>query len=363
MILITTQCFPPDRGGIEALMGGLAEALHASGREVAVHADRVRESGVAFSAPYAIKRYAGLKPLRRRFKAWNVARTVRAGRVEGIFADSWKSIELLPKLRTPIAVLAHGMEFPANATAGKRARIARAFAKAKTVIANSAYTASLARAYVGGGARLVVINPPIGAMPSPSEAALARVREVIAGRGPVMLTLGRLEPRKGVDTVIRTLPKILKTHPNALYIVAGGGGDRARLAHLAVEGGVGAHVHFTGRVDSDEKAALFTCADAFLMPVRREGDSVEGYGIVFAEAGWYGVPSLAGREGGAADAVRDEETGLLCDAGDDDDVTRQMLRLLDDGELKRRWGAAASSRARGDAQWTNAISRYVEALH
>jgi phosphatidylinositol alpha-1,6-mannosyltransferase len=254
------------------------------------------------------------------------------------------------------------MEFPENATASKRARITRAFAKAKTVIANSAYTASLAQAYVGGGVRLVVINPPIGPMPSPSEAALARVREVSAGRGPVMLTLGRLEPRKGVDTVIRTLPKILKTHPNALYIVAGGGGDRARLASLAAEVGAGAHVHFAGPVDGDEKAALFTCADAFLMPVRREGDSVEGYGIVFAEAGWYGVPSLAGREGGAVDAVRDEETGLLCDAGDEADVARQTLRLLDDGELKRRLGAAASARARGDAQWTNAISRYLEAL-
>lgn len=363
MILITTQCFPPDRGGIEILMGGLADALAAAGKDVIVFADRMHETASEMSAPYTIKRYGGFKPLRRWLKARAVAKAAKSARVEGVFADSWKSIELLPKLNVPIVVLAHGMEFPANPTSGKQGRIVRALAKATRVVANSAYTASQAKPYVASSkTRLHVINPPIGPQEAPVEGELADLRATIAGRSPVLLTLARLEPRKGVDMVIRALPDILKTHPNSLYIVAGGGEDRQRLEKLALDGGVARHVHFAGAVDGPAKAALFSLADAFLMPARREGNSVEGFGIVYLEAAWYGVPSLAGREGGAVDAVRDGETGLLCNGDDLADVRRQALRLLDDASLKKRLSAGASARARGPAQWTNAVRDFLAAL-
>lgn len=363
MILITTQCFPPDRGGIEILMGGLADALAASGKQVVVFADRAHENGPEIKAAYTIHRFGGFKPLRRRLKARAVAKAVRSGRVEGIFADSWKSIERLPKLDVPIVVLAHGMEFPANPTSGKQGRIVRALAKAKRVIANSAYTASQAEPYVADKAtRLSVINPPIGPQPAPADGAAAELAEVIAGRSPVLLTLARLEPRKGIDMVIRALPDVLKAHPNALYIVAGRGDDRPRLEKLAVDMGVGRHLHFTGAVDGPAKAALFSVADAFVMPARREGNSVEGFGIVYLEAAWYGVPSLAGREGGAVDAVRDGETGLLCNGDDPADVKRQILRLLGDAGLKKKLSAGASARARGPAQWSNAVKAFLNAL-
>lgn len=363
MILITTQCFPPDRGGIEMLMGGLADALHASGKEVVVFADRAHEDGPEIAAPYPIHRFGGFKPLRRRTKAWAVAKAARGGRVEGIFADSWKSVERLPKLGVPTVVLAHGMEFPANPTSGKQGRIVRALAKAKRVIANSAYTAGQAKPYVADSAiRLSVVNPPIGPQPAPTDEALAELRTVIGRRSPVLLTLARLEPRKGVDMVIRALPDILKAHPKAVYVVAGGGDDRPRLEKLALDLGVGAHLHFTGAVDGPAKAALFSLADAFVMPARREGNSVEGFGIVYLEAAWYGVPSLAGREGGAVDAVHDGETGLLCNGDDLNDVKRQILRLVGDAALKRKLSAGASARARGAAQWSNAVKDYLAAL-
>ena len=340
----------------------MADALHARGEAVRVYADRARTDGPD-PGSYAVMRFGGFKPLRRRLKAFAIARAMRGQTVKGVFADSWKSVEMLAPLGVPLAVLAHGMEFPANPSAGKRARIAKALAKARCIIANSAYTASQVKPYLGDGERrLRVINPPIGPQPEATPEALSGVREIIAGRSPVLLTLARLEPRKGVDMVIRALPEILKSHPKAVYLIAGGGEDRARLEQIAFDAGVAPSVYFTGPVDGAAKAALFASADVFAMPTRREGNSVEGFGIAFVEAGWYGVPALAGRDGGAVDAVRDELTGLLCNATDQSDVLRQIERLLSDGELKRRLGSAASQRARGEAQWSAALNQFLDAL-
>lgn len=362
MILITTQCFPPRRGGIEMLMEGLAENLAGAGYQVQVLADQVEEGGQAGPATYALSYYGGWKLWRRRRKARAVRAAVRTGGVEAVFADSWKSAELLGDPGVPLVVLAHGMEFPAHPGAAKRARIRRAFSAARTVVANSSYTADLARPYIGGDTRLQVINPPIGPQPAPPPVRVAALEEVVGDRRPVLLTLARLEPRKGVDAVIGALPEVRQRHPQVLYIVAGKGADRTRLERLAAEAGVADSVYFAGMVTEEEKAALFSRADLFVMPARREGDSVEGFGIVYREANWYGVPGLAGREGGAADAVIDGETGLLCDAADQADVTRHILSLLDDSDRLRRMGANARRLARGSGQWQAAVERFIEAM-
>jgi phosphatidylinositol alpha-1,6-mannosyltransferase len=180
MILITTQCFPPDRGGIEILMGGLADALTAAGKDVIVFADRMHEAAGEMSAPYTIKRYGGFKPLRRWLKAHAVAKAVKSGHVEAVFADSWKSIERLPKLKVPVVVLAHGMEFPANPTSGKQGRIVRALAQATRVVATAAYTASQATPYVASRDPLRVIIRRSGRKTRRQRAA-ADMRAVIAG--------------------------------------------------------------------------------------------------------------------------------------------------------------------------------------
>lgn len=364
MIVVTTQCFPPDRGGIEALMGGLADTLSAQGRDVSVFADRIHVRDVPErSTPYPVRRFGGPRPLRRWLKARAVAAAVRAGKVEGVFADSWKSAELLPPLSVPLAVLVHGTEIPVAPSASKRARIERTFARAHAVIVNSAYTGDVIAPYLSDGrARIRLVHPPIAPQIVPSEGALSRARTFVPSSKPVLLTVARLEERKGVDTVIRAMPEVLKVHPDAIYVVAGPGDDRPRLEQMARDLGVGGRVLFTGAVDGEPKAALYANADVFAMPTRRVGNSVESYGLVYVEAAWYGVPSLAGRDGGAGDAVLDEQTGLLCDGRDPADVTRQLLRLLGDAELRQRLGDGAKQRARGPAQWSESIKLYLDAL-
>jgi len=363
LIAIVTQCFAPDVGGIENLMTGLADQIEASGIALAVFADHVRTRPlVPFKRPYPVHRFGLVRPVRRLLKQHAIARLNARAHLAGVFADSWKSVAALPDCAAPLAVLAHGMEFPIAPSPEKAARIRRALARAQTIIASSAYSARLAEKYLDGASGgLVVVNPPIAPPPLATDAALARIDALIAGRGPVLATLARLEPRKGVDATLRSLPALRAAHPRLIYIVAGGGGDGARLRALAVRLGLEDCVAFTGKIDDDAKAALLSRTDVFAMPVRREGDSVEGYGLSYVEAAWYGAPSLAGREGGAVDAVLDGQTGLVCDGADDDAVRDRLCTLLDDAALRKKLGAAAAARARAQT-WPAVLPRYLQAI-
>lgn len=357
MILIVTQCFPPDRGGIENVMGGLADGLSAAGEEVAVLADLIRGGEAERAWEYPVARFTGPKPWRRWKKMRAAKQLSHNMRLKAVIADSWKSIERIADPRAPLLVLAHGMEYPHHASEEKRARIRSSLAKADVVIANSAYTAGLVEPYITGETKLTVIHPPILPQPEPSAAAVTALAQRV-GAGPMILTLCRLEPRKGIDQVIHAMPVLLQHCPALRYVVAGSGEDLSRLQALAQECGVAPSVQFVGAVDGDSKAALYARADLFAMPVRREGNSVEGFGLTYIEAGWYGCPSLGGRSGGAVDAVTDGVTGLTCDGENAAEVEACLLQLLGDDSLRQRLGTAAQKRAHTEMQWPQAIAKY-----
>ena len=367
-VLIVTQCFYPDAGGIENFITGLADQCALAGHAVTVIAERIRRNPPAppRPKPYTVVRFGGPRPWRRWRKRAAIAGILRerGSQLAGIFADSWKSMEALPSgLTVPVSVFAYAMEYPLNASPAKTRRISAALAQAGAVLPISAYTAGLVRPYLGGQAgKMQTILPPCPELAETTPDALAAVRHRIGAGRPVIATLARLEPRKGADAVIRAMPEILNGYPRCVYAVAGGGADRARLEGLATSLGVKDAVVFLGRVSDAEKAALMASADVFAMPVRREGQSVEGFGLTYLEAAWFGVPSLAGREGGAADAVLDGKTGLLCDGADQADVTRSLLSLLGDAALRKKLGAAAQERVKRELTWPVTIHRYLESF-
>lgn len=354
-ILILTQCFPPVVGGIENMMGSMALALQEGGHAVTVLADGKPDASDK-ERPYGLARFSGWKPLRRWRKAREAARLVRAGAYDRIIADTWKSVENLGVDTVPVTVLAHGMEFPAAPTPRKAQRIQAAMAKAKDVIANSSFTADLAAPYVAAG-RLRTVTPTVPAQASADPDRLAALRTA-HGDGLQVVTLCRLEPRKGVDRLIEAVAALHPAYPGLTLHVAGDGADRARLEALARDAGIAGAVIFHGRVSDTEKAALLELADVFAMPARREGNSVEGFGLVYLEAAWYGAPGLAGREGGAADAMLDGKTGLLCDGADTASVTATLDRLLGDRDLRLRLGESARRHAR-EQTWQHKIGDFL----
>ncbi len=361
-VLITTQCFAPDIGGIESMMTGFAVHLAALGCSVTVLADG-REAAVDSELQErgtTVKRFSGLKGLRRKRKAAAATQHIIANPGAILLADSYKSLELLPAVDVRVICLAHGTEFPVAPSPQKASRITASLAKAKLVLANSQFTLGQAEAYLRSDQPRDVFNPPIEQPIASDGAVMSNLRNKL-GKGPVIAGVARLEPRKGFDQVLQALLSLSKRSPQIVFALAGSGPDAQRLRDLAQSLGVEQAVRFLGRISEAEKAALLELADIFAMPSRREGNSVEGFGIAYIEAAARNTASLGGIDGGCADAIEDGVTGLLVDGGDPQAVSNGLMRLLTDENLRTRLADAAAIDA-ANRQWPEQARRFLEMI-
>jgi glycosyltransferase involved in cell wall biosynthesis len=139
----------------------------------------------------------------------------------------------------------------------------------------------------------------------------------------VLLTVGRLareERYKGFDEVLEVLPHF---DDDVVYIIGGGGNDRARLENKAARCGVGGRVIFTGHFPEEEKADLYNLADLYVMPSRGEG-----FGFVFLEALACGLPVIGSKHDGGAEALLGGRLGLLVDPANPAEIEHAIRELL-----------------------------------
>ncbi len=158
---------------------------------------------------------------------------------------------------------------------------------------------------------------------------------------PVVVCVSRLVPRKGQDTLIQAMPRILAAVPDAVLLIVGDGPYGRELRKLAADTGVADSVRFTGPVPWAALPAHHGAGDVFAMPcrTRRGGLDVEGLGIVYLEASATGLPVVAGDSGGAPDAVLDGETGYVVRGGSPTGAADRIIALLHDADLRSRMGA------------------------
>jgi phosphatidyl-myo-inositol dimannoside synthase len=197
----------------------------------------------------------------------------------------------------------------------------------------------------------------------PAEAGADATDAAKSTERPTILTIARIEERyKGHDTMVRALPLVLAKVPRAQWVVIGDGSLREGLEALARSYDVAEAIRFLGAVSEEQRNMWLRRAALLAMPSRLPAGGLagEGFGIVYLEAGAYGKPVVAGNVGGALDAVRDGETGLLVDPTDPLLVAEAIARLLLDPELARRLGEAGRRHAQAHS-WPRVIAR-VEAL-
>jgi phosphatidylinositol alpha-1,6-mannosyltransferase len=198
---------------------------------------------------------------------------------------------------------------------------------------------------------------------APSEREAARAGLGLPVEGPLVVSVSRLVPRKGMDVLIDAAVRLRGDVPDLSVAIAGRGRDADRLAGRIAE--YNAPVRLMGGVSDAELPGLIGAADVFAMVCRNRwlGLEQEGFGIVFLEAAAAGVPQVAGASGGAGEAVVDGETGLVVRRPTDvGAVARAIGRLLGDQGLREKMGAASRGRVEASFDYDKLAPRLAASL-
>jgi len=238
------------------------------------------------------------------------------------------------------------------------------FGGAQTLIAISKWTRDLALRILGElgldghGDRLRIVHlgtDPERFRPGLDTTAL-RERLDLSTNRRWLLTVARLEPHKGFDTVIRALPAIVERAPDVGYAIAGAGPDREKLERLVEKTGITDRVRFLGEISDRDLPILYNSASLYVGASRRgETIGVEGFGISLVEASACGLPVVGGNSGGIPDAVRDGETGVLVPPEDSDALAETVSKLLANPDLAGRIGAAGRRAVETYYNWDRVI--------
>ncbi|MBX3730413.1 MAG: glycosyltransferase family 4 protein [Candidatus Sumerlaeia bacterium] len=198
--------------------------------------------------------------------------------------------------------------------------------------------------------------------PMPANARL-RARLGISPDARILLTVARIaasEHFKGYDRVLHALPRVLEQVPNAVYVLAGGGDDRARVQREADSLGVGHAVRLPGYIPELELADLYNLCDVYVMPSRKEG-----FGIVFLEALGCGKPVIAGNADGSVEPLADGQLGILVDPDDVNAIADALVNVLAASHLDRHlldsaWLRREVVRRFGERAFRRRLARIVE---
>jgi phosphatidylinositol alpha-1,6-mannosyltransferase len=355
--LLVTNDFPPKVGGIQVYLWELWRRLDPS--TYAVLTASSHPGAAAFDAEQAER---GIRiervPSRVLAPTPGLVGRIReaAGRAGAdlVVLDPAFPLGLVgPRLGMPYAVLLHGAEvaIPGRLPA-TRSMLAHVVRHAALVISAGGYPAAEARRAVRGRGMPPVVEIPPGVdlerfVPlDEHERTRARVDLGLPATGPLVVSVSRLVPRKGMDVLIDASGALVERFPDLTVVIAGRGRDAERLAGRVAE--TGAPVRLLGGVSDEDLPRLVASADVFAMLCRNRwlGLEQEGFGIVFVEAAAAGVAQVAGASGGAGEAVENGETGVVVRRPTDSAaVARAIGELLADPGLRTRMGLAARRRA------------------
>jgi phosphatidylinositol alpha-1,6-mannosyltransferase len=155
------------------------------------------------------------------------------------------------------------------------------------------------------------------------------------------------ERYKGMDTLIRSLPRVLLRWPDVQLAIVGSGDDRDWLEDIAKVSGVQRHVHFFSGLSYAQISACYAAAEIFALPSRGEG-----FGFVYLEAMARGKPVIGGAHGGAPEVIRDGVTGYLVSHGDSVQLATSLDALLSNPESAKQMGERGRERVQREFKFS-----------
>ncbi|MBI4524931.1 MAG: glycosyltransferase family 4 protein [Deltaproteobacteria bacterium] len=268
------------------------------------------------------------------------------------------------RLRIPYACYAHGEELNTTSTSRELSWLTRRVLRgSEFIIANSRNTERILRDKWGLSTnRIRLLYPGVDTKRFVPAVRNPAVRADLRwGERPVVLTVGRLQKRKGQDQMILALHAIRTAIPDVLYALVGDGEEREPLRQLVEKEGLGQHVQFMGGTDDELLVNCYQQCDLFVLPNREINKDIEGFGMVLLEAQACGKPVVAGNSGGTAETMRSPETGRIVSCYGPNELAAVLIELLKDPDLRAQMGTEARKWVVGHFDWSF-LTREAEEL-
>jgi glycosyltransferase involved in cell wall biosynthesis len=174
-----------------------------------------------------------------------------------------------------------------------------------------------------------------------------------------LLFAAELNEHKGAVVLLNSWSKICKKHPNITLYIAGDGTAKEFLEQYAITSGIGSQVVFTGWLSQNELNEYLTSECIFIMPSMLG----EAFGLIAAEASMAGAAVIVSRIGALPEIVEDRVSGLVVTPGDTTSLSQAIEELLNDEELRKKFGIAAKKRAQTLFSMKNSVDEYEKTYH
>lgn len=370
--LLITLDFPPALGGVAYYLATLYK--HLPHKSVTVVAPRHLQSSEYDSRQkYKIIRKKILSDYlwpRWLFFIPQLIKIIKREEIEIITAGQLLPIGTLALiikklLDIPYIVSTHAMDVTILKTMPRRSLLAKKILKnAEKIITVSLYTKKELMKFGVSREAIEIISPATNILNRKGRTTVDEIKNKYHLKNKIVLfSLGRLIERKGFDTVIKSLPLVLKKHPQVVYLIGSQGEFRPKLEQLIRDLNLSRNVFLVGEISKYELPAYYQACDIFIMVSRELANKdVEGFGIVYLEAGAFGKPIIAGQSGGVGDAVQHNYNGLLVNPESAGETAQAIIRLIEDQKLQETLGRNGSIMVKNNYTWPERANRLMKIL-
>ncbi|QQS60788.1 glycosyltransferase family 4 protein [Candidatus Falkowbacteria bacterium] len=353
--LFITLEFPPKVGGVENYYGKIAEYWP---EELVVLTNNQNEL-ISQKMPF-LAWFKAFKPVRAAISQ-NNAVWLLVGEILPLGTVAWLLSYICP---FRYAIMLHGLDFSlATKSFIKRFVSKQILEKASTVICANSHTAKEVKKTFPKVSNINVVNPGVEKdipLVSSLEIENFKIKNNLE-EAFILLSVGRLVKRKGVDMVLSALSDLTSHIPNLQYIIIGDGPEKSYLQNIIHQLGLENNVRILSDVNDEEKNKYFASCDIFIMTARNIDGDYEGFGIVYLEAGLFSKPVIAGSSGGVGEAVQNTINGLVVDEEDPNSIAKAIVDLYNNQALRKRLGEAGRERSLKQS-WEQQVSKIYSLL-
>jgi len=362
--LLISYFFPPKIGGIENYLDNVCKQLE--NNKVVVLTEKIKNN-FSFDKKYQYKilreELFPWKFIRPSWLPliWRIKNIIRNEKIDVIQFGHYSNLVTLGLfLKKPFFVYTHGVDtlIPQKSYFQKKLMIYN-LKKAKYIVANSEFMKNELIKLGIDLQKIIVCRPCLDISLYNNNYKIDEIKRKYNLYGnKVILTIGRLIERKGQDSVIKALPKILEKIPNVHYLIIGDGPNKPELENLIKKMKLEDKVTLFGSIEDrpEVKSPFFQLSEVFVMPARKiSKQDIESFGIVYLEAQINRIPVIASFYGGASEAIRDKESGFLVDSNNIDEIANTIIKLLAAPELAKKMGERGRDWVIKNFNWRNQI--------